>query len=223
MSCRVLAGDEKFIAQPMDWRQAARTGRSMSPHLYGKPTPEQQARSADDPDVAERLNKLRREAEQEVRAAYERGFREGEAAGTQRASERVQGVIEKLGKTLDEIRGYRGRLRREAEVDLLRLSLAIARRVLRRELTVDPQALLGLVKAALEKLDSRESVKIRIHPQLAEMLSAQLGGENRLIEVISDPSLDLGGAIVDTSRGSFDASADTQLVEIERGLVDVCL
>ena len=57
----------------------------------------------------------------------------------------------------------RQRFRQEAEEDIVKLALAIARRVLHRELTVAPDALLGLVKAALEKIEARE-VHTRAHP-----------------------------------------------------------
>ena len=47
---------------------------------------------------------------------------------------------------------------------MVQLSLAIARRMLRRELAVDPDALHGLVLAALEKLQAQEICRVRVHP-----------------------------------------------------------
>ena len=47
----------------------------------------------------------------------------------------------------------RKRAAHEAEQDVVKLAIAIARRVLHRELTVDPDAILGLVKAALQKIE----------------------------------------------------------------------
>ena len=41
--------------------------------------------------------------------------------------------VERLARTIDELAGLRPRLRREAEADMVKLALAIARRVLRRE------------------------------------------------------------------------------------------
>jgi len=40
------------------------------------------------------------------------------------------------------------------------------------------------------------------------------------IEVLADPAQPKGGAVFESSRGSLDASVDTQLREIERGLTD---
>ena len=66
----------------------------------------------------------------------------------------MQPVIERLARPSTKLAGLRPRLRREAEADLVKLAMAIARRVLRREIAVDPEALRGLVMAALEKLQT---------------------------------------------------------------------
>ena len=71
--------------------------------------------------------------------------------------------------------------------------MAIARRVLRRELAVDPEALRGLALAAMEKLQAQEIRRVRVHPSHAALLSSVLrektGGE---IEVVADSSREPG-------------------------------
>jgi flagellar biosynthesis/type III secretory pathway protein FliH len=49
---------------------------------------------------------------------------------------------------------------------------------------------------------------------------AEIGAPQK-IEVVADPSLEKGSVIFETGRGSLDASVDTQLVEIQRGLTDL--
>jgi flagellar assembly protein FliH len=41
------------------------------------------------------------------------------------------------------------------------------------------------------------------------------------VEVVSDPGLERGAAVFDSNRGALDASVETQLSEIERGLTDL--
>ena len=103
------------------------------------------------------------------------------------------------------------------------LAIAIARRVLHRELATDPEAILGLVKAAFQRCDARETYRLRVSPTDAEVVR-----ENReplrlppAVEIVSDAGLARGSAIFETSRGELDASAATQLAEIERGFADV--
>jgi flagellar assembly protein FliH len=149
-------------------------------------------------------------------------LRDGEAAGRSRAAAELQPVIERLARSIEELSQMRARLRSEAEADLVRLSLAIARRVLRREMSIDPDALRGVIVAALEKLHSQEICRVRVHPSLAGMVGTCLreavAGSGA--EVIADPSRQPGDVVFETERGNLDASVDSQLLEIERGLAD---
>ena len=63
---------------------------------------------------------------------------------------------------------------------------------------------------------------MRIHPSHASLVTAclQQVATGCSVEVISDPSRDLGAVIFETQRGNLDASVDSQLQEIERGLAD---
>lgn len=165
---------------------------------------------------------MQQQYEQRVREAHAAGLREGEAAGRSRAAAEVQPVIERLGRTIDEISGLRARLRLEAEADLIRLALAIARRILRREIAIDPEALHGLILGALQKLQGQEISRVRVHPSHAAVLTTclRLNLSADHIEVISDPSCEPGSVVFETPRGNLDASIESQLQEIERGLAD---
>ena len=127
-----------------------------------------------------------------------------------------------MAAAIVELAETRGDTIRRAEADTVRLSIEIARRVLHRELSVDSSALEALVKAALEKLQSQEVYRVRIHPDQEKMVRACLGqsGRGQSVTVVGDPAQPKGAAVFEISRGSLDASVDTQLAEIERGLVD---
>jgi flagellar assembly protein FliH len=128
-----------------------------------------------------------------------------------------------LARTIEELTGLRARFRHEAEQDVVALALAIARRILHRELTVDPEALLGLVKAGFEKMEMREVHRVRVSREDALLVRQYLEkiGSPHHVEVIADPGLGRGAAILDSSRGILDASIETQLAEIERGFADL--
>jgi len=155
--------------------------------------------------------------------AHKKGFEEGQAAAKQSAAAQLEAMQMKLARSIEELSGSRLRYRREAEQDVVALALAVARRILHRELTVAPEVLLGLVKAALDKMEAREVHQVRISPADAPLVCQffeQMGLPQR-IEVIPDASLGRGGVLVESSRGLLDASVDTQLAEIERGFADL--
>ena len=160
--------------------------------------------------------------EDALRQARDAGFREGEAAGRVQAQAAVGPVLERLTRSIEELAALRPRLREQAESELVRRAVAIARRVVRRELTLDPDAIAGLVKAALAQLAVHEVIRVRVHPDHEAAVRTCLSGAGRAadVEVTGDAALDRGSAVFETVRGSLDASAETQLAEIERGLTD---
>lgn len=211
MSSKVCQADETPGVEPLVWRQMYASG----PTRMG-------VDSDDPPDSRERLAQLQQQHEQRLHEARDAGVREGEASGRQRAAAELQPVIDRLARSIEEIGGLRARLRAEAEADLVQLSLAIARRVLRRELAIDPEALHGLVLGALEKLQGQEISRVRVHPGHVALVTESLrrNSASAKVEVIPDPSCVLGTVVFETQRGNLDASIEAQLQEIERGLAD---
>jgi flagellar assembly protein FliH len=211
MSSKVRQPGETGGVEPLVWRQMYSSGQAGN----GVDT-------EDAPDCRERIAQLQKQHEQEAREAHAAGLREGEAAGRQRGAAELQPVIDRLARSIEEIGSLRGRLRAEAEADLIQLALAIARRVLRRELAIDPEALHGLVLGALEKLQGQEISRVRVHPAHVALVSVSLHQNSAAVkvEVVPDPSRALGTVIFETQRGNLDASVESQLQEIERGLTD---
>ena len=150
MSSRVLPpGDPQPVSLPT-WRQAA-VGR-------GPRQPRRRAAitRADRPDATK--------CEQRVARGARSGNEGRGSRRTSRAAAELQPVMERLARSIEEMAGLRARFRREAEADLIALSIAIARRVLRREMALDPGALHGLVLGALEKLQGQEIRRVKVHP-----------------------------------------------------------
>jgi len=171
--------------------------------------------------AAHRLAEFEQLAETRCRQARQAGFREGETAGRTQAQAQLEPVLEKLAAAIAEISALRPRLMREAEADLVELSIGIARRILRREISVDPDALEGLVQAALQKLPSQEIGRLRTHPALENGIRQALAKAGRgSLPVVADQTLPPGAIYLETARGKLDASLETQLAEIGRGLAD---
>ena len=212
MSSKVFLPDDPQAA-PIVWRQIN------SPQDAGKATA---AAAEPGPDYSLQMAQIQRECEQKTHEAHAAGLREGEAAGRSRAAAELQPVVERLARAMDELANLRGRLRSEAEADLVKLALAIAKRVLRRELAIDPEALHGLVLGALEKLKAQEICRVKVHPSHAAAVTAclQKAVTGVTVEVVPDGSREPGSIIFETSRGNLDVSVESQLQEIERGLAD---
>jgi flagellar assembly protein FliH len=195
MSSKVYGPQDAMPATPIAWRQAG-----------GAPIRVVQAGGAT--HSGSPAQGVEHTLEAGLQTAHQEGRVEGEAAGMQRAMQHLDPVMAQLNALLLELASQRKRLRMEAEEDTVKLAIAIARRVLHRELSTDPEAILGLVNAAFGKLNAREVHRLRVSPSEAAVIH-----ENRArlelpagLEITSDASFPPGCAVFETSRGDLDAS-----------------
>jgi flagellar assembly protein FliH len=159
---------------------------------------------------------------EQIRQAYAQGLQEGQESEQKQHAIEVRPLIEKLTETLAAFAELRTRIRRESEEELVALSIAIAKRVLHRELTLDPETVKGLVKVAFDRIGSRELNRVRVHPTHSNLVKSfvEQACPNRPVEVVADSAMGPGDVVFETERGDLDASVDSQLEEIRRGLAD---
>lgn len=176
--------------------------------------------AAENGQLRQRIAELESALQAREKLGFEKGFAEGLNTGRQESAEQIRPVIERMSRAIADTAMLRPRLRMESEADLIRLCTAIAHRVLKRELHMDPLALEGIVQAALARAGSLEIFRVRAHPAHAEEIRAQLSklGVPESVRVEPVLSLDEGDLLIDTSAGQIDASVNTQIAEVERGL-----
>ncbi|HEY2663847.1 MAG TPA: FliH/SctL family protein [Candidatus Binataceae bacterium] len=205
------------MVTPITWRAAATTF-----------APKPKSNSIEMNDVPSGRSVLERDQDAQIerqriqQEAHHRGFTEGKSVGREQAAAELQSVIDQLGRSLASLSSLRSRIRDEAEGDLLKLAISIARRVLHRELTLDPESIEGLIRVALDKLQSRELCRVRVHPDQEQAIRKSLErfANSQKVELITDSSLQCGDVLFETAHGNLDASIESQLGEIERGLAD---
>lgn len=169
------------------------------------------------------VNRLKAEAERSAQEAFQRGKAEGERLARQAVNRQLETEVGTLRQLMHEMKAVGPQVRRQTEEQLVRLSISVARRILHRELTIDSEALQGLIKAAFERLEGRTIERIRTDPQSAETIRLVMNrlGMPATVRVIADPTLSRGSLLIDFPNGELDASIETQLTEIERGFVDI--
>jgi flagellar assembly protein FliH len=163
--------------------------------------------------------------EEEALARIEQAHVEGVAEGRAQAEEEFAALSRALGEALAQAGELRGRVMQEAEEDLLRLSVLIARRVMLREFACDPAVLAGVVRHAVELASEPGEVVVRLNPDEHLLVSQSwqfqaLLKENPRILLKPDQAVGRAGCLVETTRGTIDASADSQLDEILRRLTE---
>jgi flagellar assembly protein FliH len=111
----------------------------------------------------------------------------------------------------------------QAEQETVRLALAIAARILRREAQMDPLLLTGAVRVALGQLSDSTTVRLRVPVEDKILWEEAIAVIPRLAsrpQVIGDERLELGDCRIETELGLADLGLWSQLKEIERGFFD---
>jgi flagellar assembly protein FliH len=208
--------DEPQNAKPLVWRTAPNALAHSA--VSSAPTEVPPAQIV---ELTQRITELERLRQKEVAEARQTAFQQGKQQGREEAATEVKAASERLAQMLGELASFKRKMRIEAEMELVNLSLAIARRILNRELHTDPEAIQGVVHAALSTVQRREIFRIRVYPAGADVVKSALARMGvSSIEIVPDASLRTGDLLIDTALGELDASLDTQLQEIQRGFAD---
>ena len=153
------------------------------------------------------------------REAFTKGYAQGERAGAEAAAHRGEATLRRLAQTIDELAGLRSELLHKTERQVVELALAIAGRVLRRELSFDRELLIAMARVALERLGENTSATIRLNPEDYIVIGAQAHlGDSAVVQVVSDPLVSSGGCLVQSDFGLIDAGIDAQLGEMASAL-----
>jgi flagellar assembly protein FliH len=222
MICKLAEPD--IETEAVNWHSLSGAQQAPPPRAAtsaAKP-PSQAGSETESSALKQRIAELESQRGMEVEQARQNGLEQGLRQGRQEAAAEMESALDRLAQTIQEVAQVKRKVRSEAENELVKLSLAIARRILHRELTADPQALRGVVYAALQRLQNREITRIRVFPAAVPAVRAALerNGGMAAIEIVADGLLPAGGLLFETALGELDASVETQLQEIERGFAD---
>lgn len=155
------------------------------------------------------------------REAQERGLAACAATVTADTAQAVEPLRQRLTQTLDELTRLRATIALRAEQDLVRLSLEIAKKIVRREVTLDHEIALTLARVALARIHNRAVATIHLHPEDYSFVALHRDkfDGNCSIELAEDRSIERGGCLVSTEMGDIDARIENQFAEIESGLL----
>ncbi|MCD9184980.1 MAG: hypothetical protein LUM44_00995 [Pyrinomonadaceae bacterium] len=175
---------------------------------------------------AEEIVKKAEEYQNDIQqAALEKGLNEARQTFEQEVAERVNAEVspvrETLARTIAQISALEAQITSRIERELLEFALEIAKKVVGREVTIDREVALTLVKISLAKLHSRTFAQIYLNPQDIAFVEAHRDRLNfqGSLELIEDNSVSPGGCLVRTETGDIDARIESQFDEIAHGLL----
>lgn len=154
------------------------------------------------------------------RDAFAKGYAQGERAGAEAAATRADGMLRRLSQTVEELAALRSEIIRRTERQTVQLVVAIAERVVQREVTIDRGLLLGMARAALDRLGEYGSATIRLHPDDFKAIGVNAAAVNEgPVRIIADAVVTRGGCLVQSDFGFMDVSPASQFRELARTLL----
>jgi flagellar assembly protein FliH len=156
------------------------------------------------------LDDARRIARAEMKAEAEREF-----------TERLVAESVSIAHLAEEFAKERVRYFAAVEVEVVKLSLAIAGRVLHREAKMEPLVLSGAVRVALEQIQGNGEAILHVPEGDLGVWRKRFHLSGAALRIMPDGQMQTGTCVLETPVGTVNFGLETQLAEIERGFFDL--
>ncbi len=172
---------------------------------------------------------IRRQANQTAHTAgYEAGQKQGreeiEKIIDERLGSQLATLLPALQGVIREIHDARQSWLSQWEKSAVHIAAAIAKRIIRKELSQTPEISLTIIREALELAAGSSQLRVYLNPDDQKALGPQIESlvkelsELGTAEIIADPEVAPGGCRVETAVGTIDQQLETQLARIEEEL-----
>jgi flagellar assembly protein FliH len=161
-------------------------------------------------------------AESGVAAALAEGKRLGEEHAKRALELEISSERSALAQAIKEFERERERYARRAEPEVVKLALAIARKILQREANVDPILLAGVVRSALQRLDSSTKICLRVSPAHSQKWRDSFRRECEVgLEITADPKFKEDQCRLESEVGTTELSLTGALEEIDERFMEL--
>ncbi|GFN31897.1 FliH/SctL family protein [Paenibacillus xylaniclasticus] len=175
----------------------------------------------------------REEDEAIIRRAQDEGFSigydEGRAQAVGELQQEWQQKIEEAQSLLSEAYKMRDQIIQEAEPFLVELSIAIAEKLIGRQLELNPDIAIEMTRKSLARRREQGVITLCVAPEhlafmqaAREELTLSIDSQAEL-HILPDATVQDFGCVIRSNFGSIDARIDTQLTEIKRELMQLAL
>lgn len=164
-------------------------------------------------------SKLGRQAgyEKGLEEGRKEGFEQGRQQGIEQGREKIERRIREFEKLMDLLDEPLNELDEQVEEELVALSVAIAKQLVRRELQTANDRIVAVIREAIQALPSySRNIRISMHPEDAELVRSVLRVDEAepKWEILEDPLLTRGGCLVETQTSRIDATLENRLNQV---------
>lgn len=148
--------------------------------------------------------------------AYRRGRADATREERARADERCRTALQAVARAAAHLESISTEFSRDRERDVQALGIAVARKLVNRELEASPELLGTLVSRALELLPLDHVLDVRLNPADLQTLGTNAdqlipAGRSVRVQWIADAAVDKGGFLVESPARIVDGRTDVAL------------
>jgi flagellar assembly protein FliH len=150
-----------------------------------------------------------------------KGYELGEQVGLESAMQKLEPLLTGGHKLIGELGDLHRQACREVEADLVQLALAVARKIVGREVSLGPEAVTRIIRQALGRVEHAGRITIKLNPAdlelLADIRPQLLSGlpEAGRAAFEADEGIARGGCLIETDGGEVDARIERQFQVVE--------
>jgi flagellar assembly protein FliH len=148
---------------------------------------------------------------------YSQGFNEGSQQGYEKNVQVLQKKATEFVSLLESLSQPFKDLDAEVEKELVKLAMAIATQIIRREIKLDPGQVIAAVREAIKVLPlSSQKIGLYLHPEDAELVRSALSLDEMSPAwgIVEDPLITRGGCKVNTEVSHIDATVENRLAAV---------
>lgn len=163
------------------------------------------------------ISRAREEAQGIKEAAAKEGYEDG--------IRQAQSDIDDVRNAINAFLGAKQAVLDYVAPNIMEISIDIAKKIIKREISEDPSIILDNISDILKQLSKEESkITLRVNPIQVPLLKSEISdmignvGLDAKVMIIPDENIMEGGCMVTTTNGVIDATIETQLSVISEAL-----
>lgn len=176
------------------------------------------------------LSKAREEAQQLREKSYQEGYQEGLETARQAMQAELDQTHQQCQQMLEEARNTKLAMFRSSEADMIKLCLAVAKRVVAAEVSTNQQVVSAILQEALSYIDQPENLTLYVNQKDLETILELMQthnfsdiGNKANFQVQADNRISPGGLRLESDSGTVDARLETRLANVEKAFQEVLL
>ena len=157
----------------------------------------------------------------------EKGIAAGEKSGLEEGRLEWQSLIQETEMIITELQTSRMALLKNSEEEMVRIVMAMVRKIIKVESLCRSDLILHNIDAAINRVSEVDKIVLRINLKDKSMAMThkdrflqRLSGVKELT-ILEDPSLSPGGVRIETGVATIDASLEAQADELEKAILKI--